>query len=150
MALSRAEYTVLADGAISSWNRWRRSRSSVDREAFRGAMAALVPHLPGPEVRTVRDMRSALSLLDPDMPVLIESTRSGYGPCAVDVMVMQELDGHGRHGRFQFPTEAGRLISRRNAWESTEDGPPPTLVGEVFAAVILRRWGRVTDRAARS
>ena len=54
---------------------------------------------------------------------------------------MQELNGHGRHGRFQFPTEAERLISRRNAWESSEDGPLPTRVGEVFAAVVLRRWG---------
>ena len=49
MALSKAEYTVLADGAISAWNRWQSSRTSVDREAFRDAMAALVPHLPGPD-----------------------------------------------------------------------------------------------------
>ena len=95
----------------------------------------------GPEVQNVGELIRALQLLDPDMPVLIESTRSGFEPAAVDVMVMQELAGHGRHGRFQFPTDAERLISRRNAWESTEDGPLPTRVGEVFAAVILRRWG---------
>ena len=94
----------------------------------------------GPEVQNVADLIEALRHLDPDMPVLIESTRSGYDPCAVDVLVMQELNGHGRHGRFQFPSDAERLINRRNAWESTEDGPLPTRVGEVFAAVILRRW----------
>ncbi len=94
----------------------------------------------GPEVQNVGELIRALSLLDPDMPVLIESTRSGFEPAAVDVIVMQELAGHGGHGRFQFPTDAERLISRRNAWESTEDGPLPTRVGEVFAAVVLRRW----------
>ena len=96
----------------------------------------------GPEVQNVGELIRALQQLDPDMPFLIESTRSGFEPAAVDVMVMQELAGHGGHGRFQFPTEAERLIRRRNAWEITEDGPPPAVVGAVFAAaVILRRWG---------
>ena len=92
-------------------------------------------------VRTVGELIARLQLLPPETLVLVESTRSGYESCAVDVLVMQELAGHGRHGRYQFPTEAERLISRRNAWQSTEDGPLPTRVGEVFAAVVLRRWG---------
>ena len=73
------------------------------------------------------------------MPVLVESTRSGSDPAAVDVLVMQELADHGRHGRYQFPTAADGLISRRNAWQISESGPLPTRVGEVFAAAIIHR-----------
>ena len=95
-----------------------------------------------PEVQNVGELIRALQQLDPGVPVLIEGSRSGFEPAAVDVMVIQELAGHGGHGRFQFPTDAERLISRRNAWQISEDGPPPTLVGQVFAAaVIFRRRG---------
>ncbi len=90
-------------------------------------------------VQTVGDLLRALQQLDPDMPVLIESACSGADCAAVDVLVMQELADYGGQGRYQFPPDAERLISRRNAWQISEDGPPPTLVGEVFAAAVIHR-----------
>jgi hypothetical protein len=90
-------------------------------------------------VRTVGELLRALQQLDPDMPVLIESARSGADRAAVDVLVMQELADYGGQGRYQFPTDAERLISRRNAWQISEGGPQPTLVGEVFAAAVIHR-----------
>ena len=91
-------------------------------------------------VQTVADLISVLQRLNPQMPVLVESCDGdGCDVAAVEVLVMQELDGHGGHGRYQFPTEADRLMSRRNAWQVRESGPLPTRVGEVFAAVVIHR-----------
>ena len=94
-------------------------------------------------VRTVGELMQLLSQLDPQMPLLVDGYEGGFTEPVLSRVEVQELAGLGWfYGRFMPPDEAAQRTGPRGPLRLVRDGAPPVLVGEPFAAVVLRRIER--------
>lgn len=93
---------------------------------------------------TVRELIQQLSQLAPDAPVLVTGYESGFDPCTLGVIEVQELargDDQEYLGRFETTAEARRQAAENpHGWISMVG--VPVLVGEPVAAAVLMREGR--------
>ncbi|WP_457063349.1 hypothetical protein [Mycobacteroides abscessus] len=93
---------------------------------------------------SVRELIEQLSELDPEAPILVTGYESGFEPCILSVVEVQELDrGDDQEylGRFETVDEARRQAAQDpQGWVSMVG--VPRLVGKPVTAVVLRREGR--------
>lgn len=93
---------------------------------------------------TARELIAQLSKVDPDAPVLVSGYESGFAPCTLSVVEVQELargEDQEYLGSFEFTEEARRKAAEDpRGWASMVG--VPRLVGQPFTAVVLSRKGR--------
>ncbi|MGV0682842.1 hypothetical protein ABQE69_10700 [Mycolicibacillus trivialis] len=93
---------------------------------------------------TVDELRALLAGLPGETPVLVSGYESGFDPCTLGVIEVQELargDDQEYLGRFEIVDEARRQAAQDpRGWVSMVG--VPRLVGEPVTAVVLSRRGR--------
>lgn len=93
---------------------------------------------------TVDELRALLAGLPGGAPILVTGYESGFEPCTLSVVEVQELargDDQEYAGRFELTEEAQRQAAQDpQGWVSMVG--VPTLVGEPITAAVLHREGR--------
>lgn len=132
---------------------WVRQRSDGWYQALCDEHAAeageSTVEVPTDPVTTVGELRTRLEGVPDALPLLTDAYEGGYTTIAsVTVTEVQELNRHGEQdylGHYELVDGAQRQAAEPpggSPWNPIADFVPPTLVGEPFIALILRREGR--------